>query len=323
MRSRNAAHVLVLLLMMDMAFAQSYPSKPVRFVVPTSAGGGADVVARALGQKLAATLGQPMVYDNRAGAGGIIGTEIAAKSPPDGYTLLIVTSAHTINPNLYAKLPYDTKQDFAPVGLVASLAYLLTVHPSLPVRSVGELIALAQAKPHQINFGSAGTGSSNHLAMESFKLTAGIDVAHVPYKGGSPAATALISGEVQLSFASPTNSLPFIKAGRLRGIAVTSTARLPIAPDLPTIAEAGFPGYQDIGWYGILAPAGVPREIVSKINQALAKAQQHTDVREFYARQGIDQATTTSVEDFTEVIRNEIAKWSKVVTAAGIRASQY
>jgi len=323
MRSRNAAHALVVMLMMDMAFAQSYPSKPVRFVVPTSAGGGADVVARALGQKLAATLGQPMVYDNRAGAGGIIGTEIAAKSPADGYTLLIVTSAHTINPSLYAKLPYDTKQDFAPVGLVASLAYLLTVHPSLPVRSVGELIALAHAKPHQMNFGSAGTGSSNHLVMESFKLTAGIDVAHVPYKGGSPAATALISGEVQLSFASPTNSLPFIKAGRLRGIAVTSSARLPIAPDLPTIAEAGFLGYQDIGWYGILAPAGVPREIVSKINQALTKAQQHPDVREFYARQGIDQATTTSVEDFAEVIRNEIAKWSKVVAAAGIRASQY
>ncbi len=308
-----------LILTPAVAIGQKYPSKPIRLVIPQAPTGGGDVIARALGARLAEALGQPIVYDNRAGAGGSIGSDLVAKAPPDGHTILVVSSAHTINPSLYATLPYDTEKSFAPIGLVASISFVLSVHPSIPARSVKQLVALAKSRPGQMNYGSGGNGSSNHLAMEYFKMTAGVNIVHVPYKGGAPATTALLSGEVGTTFASPPHVIGHIKAKRLAGLAVTNKARLPSLPELPTIAESGFPGYIDTGWYGFLAPAGTPKEIISVLNQELVMIQQSSQMQEFYTRQGFEPPMGLTPDDFAKLIKSELVKWAKVAEKAGIR----
>lgn len=311
--------VAALILTPAVAIGQKYPTKPLRFIIPQAPTGGGDVIARGLGARLADVLGQPVVYDNRAGAGGSIGSDLAAKAPPDGHTILIVTSAHAINPSLYASLPYDTEKSFAPVGLVASISFVLSVHPSVPARSLKQLVALAKARPGRMNYGSGGNGSSNHLAMEYFKLTAGINIVHIPYKGGAPATTALLGGEVDTAFNGPPHVIPHINARRLAGIAVTNKARLPSLPELPTIAESGFPGYIDTGWYGILAPAGTPKEIITILNQELGKIQKLPQIQEFYARQGLEPPVGWTPEEFAMLIKNELVKWARVAEKAGIR----
>lgn len=302
--------------------AQQYPVKPIRLIIPTAPGGGVDVVARALGERLSKSLGQPIIYDNRAGAGGIIGTDIAAKSSPDGYTLLIVTSAHSVNPSLYEKLPYDAVKDFTPVGLVAELSYVLSSHPGLPIKSVKDLIALAKAKPRQLNYGSAGNGSTNHMAMEYFKMRAGVDLTHVPYKGGAPATTALLAGEVQVNFSSPPHVIQHIKSGRLNGLAVTNLRRLQTLPDLPTLSESGFADYRETGWYAVLAPANTPKAIVERLNAEIVKVMRQPDLIKFYESQSIDPVSDTSPADLAKLIKSEIDRYAKIVKEAKIQIAK-
>jgi tripartite-type tricarboxylate transporter receptor subunit TctC len=302
-----------------LAAGQNYPSKPIRLIIPQAPSGGGDVIARALGARLFEALGQAIVYDNRAGAGGSIGTDLAAKAPPDGHTLLIVTSAHAINPALYTSLPYDSEKSFTPVALVASSSFVLSVHPSVPVRSLKQFVALVKARPGELNYGSGGNGSSNHLAMEYFKMIAGVNLLHVPYKGGAAATIALLSGEVATTFASPPQVIPHVKAKRLAGIAVTNKMRLPALPQLPTVAESGYPGYLDTGWYGILVPAGTPKQIVDRLNLEIVKIQQTTQMQEFLTKQGLEPPIGSTPEDFARLIKTELDKWGKVAAKAGIR----
>jgi len=302
--------------------AQDYPSKPIRFIIPTAPSGGADVLGRVVGQKLSELLKQPVIFDNRAGAGGVIGSDLTVKSPADGYTILIVTSAHAINPSLYEKLPYDTLKDFAPIGVIGGVSYVISAHPSLPVKSLKELIAFAKSKPHQLNYGSAGNGSSNHMAMEYFKMVAGVDLVHVPYKGGAPATTGLLTGEVQVNFSSPPHVISHINTKRLTGLAVTSLQRMPALMSLPTIAESGFPGYRETGWYGLLAPANTPRPIIDRLNRELLKILLLPEIQSFFEKQGFEYSSEKSPEDFGALIKAEMEKAEKVVKKAGIKISK-
>ena len=295
----------------------SYPSKPVRLVVPFPAGGTTDILARAVAQKLSETWGQQVIVDNRPGAGGNIGSELVAKSPPDGYTLLMGTvGTHAINPSLYAKMPYDHVKDFTPVILVAGVPNVLVVNPALPVNSVPELIAYAKANPNKLNFASSGNGTSIHLSGELFKTMTGAQMTHVPYKGSSPALTDLIGGQVQLMFDNLPSSLQFIKAGKLRALAVTTAARSQALPDVPTLAESGLPGFEASSWFGVLAPAGTPPAIVEKINGAVAAWLASPEAKEKLAGQGAIAAGGTS-DAFVRHIADESSKWSKVVKASG------
>jgi len=263
---------VVLAALSPVAAAQNYPTKPIRLVVPFPAGGTTDILARAAAQKLSEALGQQVVVDNRPGAGGNIGADIVAKSAPDGYTLLMGTvGTHAINPSLYTKMPYDHFKDFVPVVLVAGVPNVLVVTPSLPVNSVQDLIKLAKEKPGQINFASSGSGTSIHLSGELFKTMTGVEMTHVPYKGSSPALTDLMGGQVQLMFDNLPSALPQIKGGKLRAIAVTSTKRAPALPDIPTMAESGLPGFEASSWFGVLAPAGTPPAVVTRINTEINK----------------------------------------------------
>ncbi|HLQ24407.1 MAG TPA: tripartite tricarboxylate transporter substrate binding protein [Acidiferrobacterales bacterium] len=299
--------------------ADNYPNKPIRLIVPYTPGGGYDILARLLGQKLTERWGQQVVVDDRAGANGNIGAAAAAKSPPDGYTLLMGgIGPNAINASLY-ELSFDPVKDFAPVMLVATYQNILVVNPSLPVKSVKELIALAKSKPGQINYASAGSGSTQHLSAELFKTMAGIDLVHIPYKGSAPGMTALLSGEVSLMFNSTPTTLPYVKTGKLRGLTVTGSKRSPEAPELPTVAEAGVPGYEVIGWYGVLAPAGTPKEIVVKLNSELAKILQLPDIKERLKELGVEAGGGTP-EQFGDYIKKEIAKWAKVVKESGARS---
>jgi len=300
--------------------AAGYPAKPIRIVSPFAAGGSTDTLARLIGPKLTESWGQPVVVDNRPGAGGTIAAEIVAKAPPDGHTLLLTSvSAHAINPALRARLPYDPMKDFAPVTQLASGNNVLVVHPSLPVKTVKELIVLARARPGQLTFASGGVGTPAHLAGELFKSIAKVDLVHVPYKGGAPAAIALMSGEASLTFGSILSVLPQVKARRLKALAVTRASRSSALPDLPTVAEAGVPGFELNSWYGIVAPGGTPREIVSKLNGAIVRAIKSGEVRERLESEGIEPAGTSS-EEFARYIEAEIRKWSEVVRRAGIKA---
>jgi tripartite-type tricarboxylate transporter receptor subunit TctC len=314
-----AALAAVLALIAAGAAAQNYPTKPIRLVVPFPPGGTTDILAREVGQRLSASLGQTVVIDNRPGAGGNIGAELVAKSAPDGYTLLMCTvSTHAINPNLYAKLPYDHVADFAPVILVASVPNVLEVTPSLPVNSVADLIKLAKEKPGQINFASSGSGTSIHLSGELFKTMAGVDMTHVPYKGSAPALTDLIGGQVQVMFNNLPSSLPQIKAGKLRAIAVTSAQRAPALPNVPTIAESGLPGFEATSWFGVVAPAGTPPAIVARLNADMNQWLQTPEAREKLLAQGA-AAAGGSPEQFAAYIRAETEKWAKVVKASGAK----
>jgi len=299
--------------------AQSYPSKPIRFIVPFPPGGGNDVMARTVGQKLTEAFGQQLVIDNRAGAGGTIGAETAAHAVPDGYTLFLGgVASHGINPNLKAKLPYDPVRDFAPISLIASSPLVLVVHPSVPVKSIKELVQFAKARPGTLNFASNGTGGSSHLAAEMFKMMTGADMVHVPYKGLSPALTDLLSGQVQLMFSSTVAIMPQVRAGRLRPLAMTGAKRSPAMPEIPTVAESGVPGYETASWYGVLAPAGTPRSIIDKLSREIVKITHMPDVRERMTSEGAEPAGNTP-EEFAAHIKRELARWAKVIKQARIR----
>jgi tripartite-type tricarboxylate transporter receptor subunit TctC len=301
------------------ASAQNYPTKPIRLVVPFPPAGTTDILAREVGQRLSEALGQPVVIDNRPGAAGNIGSEIVAKSAPDGYTLLMCTvSSHAINPGLYSKVPYDHIKDFAPIALVARVPNVLEVTPSLPVNTVADLIKLAKEKPGQINFASSGSGTSIHLSGELFKTMAGVDMVHVPYKGSAPAITDLVGGQVQVMFDNLPSSIGQIKAGKLRAIAVTSAERAAALPNVPTIAESGLPGFEATSWFGVLAPAGTPPEIVKRLNAEIVKWLQSPEAREKLLSQGAVPAGG-SPEEFGAYIRTETDKWAKVIKASGAK----
>jgi tripartite-type tricarboxylate transporter receptor subunit TctC len=298
--------------------AADYPTKPIRLIVPLSPGGGTDIFARMLGQRLAERWGQQIVVDNRAGASGMVGSDIVAKAAPDGYTLVMVSSTHTMLPSLEPKMPFDPLRDFAAVTQATAQPYVLGVHPAIAALSVREFIALAKAKPGQLNYSSGGNGSAPHIGTELLKSMAGIDLVHVAYKGGAPAILALAGGEVAISFGSLPSTLPLVRAGKIRALAVSSLKRTPAAPDLPTIAEAGVPGFEIINWYGMLAPAKTPAHVIDKLYAAIAQTLQSAHVRERLLKDGTDIVASTPAE-FTVYIRNDIAKWIKVVKTAGIR----
>ena len=296
-----------------------YPSKPIRIVVPFPAGGTTDLIARAAAQKLTESLGQPVVVDNRPGAGGNIGAELVAKSAPDGYTLLMGTvGTHAINASLYPKMPYDHVRDFAPIILIAGVPNVLVVNLSLPVNSVQELIAYGKANPGKLNFASSGNGTSIHLSAELFKTMTGVQMAHIPYKGSAPAIQDLAGGQVQLMFDNLPSALPLIKAGRLKALAVTSKTRAAVLPDVPTVAESGLPGFEASSWFGLLASAGTPQPVIAKVNAEIAKWLATPEAREKLTTQGANVAGGTP-EDFARHIAAETAKWQKVVKDSGAK----
>jgi len=301
------------------AHSQDYPVKPVRWIVPYSAGGTSDYLARLIGQKLGESWGQNFVVDNRPGAAGNIGSEVAARMPADGYTLLLVATTHAMNPAVYGRLPFDAEKDFTPVINLVRQSFILSVHPSLPVKSVKELIALAKARPGEINFGSGGNGTSGHVAAELFSRAAGITMSHVPYRSMGHSVTALIAGEVQLSFNSPISNLAPSKAGKVRAIAVTSKKRLPSLPDVPTVDESGVPGFEEGNWQGVLMPAGAARPIVLKLNQEIGRILATPEITNRFVREGVE-VLGGPPEDFAAAIRSDLVKYAKLVKAAGIRA---
>jgi len=300
------------------AAAQSYPAKSIRLIVPFPPGGSADILARAIGQKAGEGLGQSLVVENRPGAGTAIGAEALAKSAPDGYAIMIGTvSSHAINPALNPKLPFDPVKDFTPVSLVASIPFAMIVHPSVPAKTVQEFVALARAKPGTLNYSSAGSGTSNHLAGELLRSMTGIDIVHVPYKGSAPALNDLIAGQVSLMFDLVLTAAPHVKSGAVRGLAVTGAQRSSALPELPTVAES-IPGYEVSAWFGIFAPAGVPQPVVQRLNAEFVKALQQPDLRQRLASQGAEPLTNTP-DEFAAYLRAEIDKWAKVVKAAGMK----
>ena len=298
-----------------------YPdNKPIRLIVPAAPGGGADFVARILGQKLGESLGQTVVVDNRSGASGTIAADNTAKAAPDGHTLLIGQSTSiVIAPHMYAKLGYDTLRDLVPVTLVAQVPNILVVHPSIKATNVKELIALAKARPDSLNYGSSGNGAPSHLAGEMFKSGAGVTMTHVPYKGAGPAVNDLVAGQIQIMFAPIVAVLPQVKAGRLRALAVTSSARSAAAPEVPTLAESGLPGYEISSWFGLFAPAGTPPAVVDRLYRESAKALQSADVRERFAQEGAEPVGSTPAE-FGGYVKSEFAKYGRIVKGIGIKA---
>ena len=301
-----------------LAHAQSYPTKPVRAIVPYPPGGGTDIMSRAICAKLSEAWGMQVVLDNRGGGGTLIGTEIASRAPADGYTLLITSPSFVINPTTRAKLPYDTVKDFQPITQFASQPYVLALHPKVAARDVKEFIALAKAKPDALNFGSTGIGSGSHLAGELFKYMTGTQLTHVAYKGMGPAIADLLGGQTQFVFAAILPVSPHVRSGRLRALAVSTDKRAASMPELPTISEAGVPGYSSNSWSGLFAPAGTPRAIIEKLNTDVVKILHQSDTRARLAADGAEPAGT-SIKDFESFIRNEIMKWTKVIQSAGIR----
>jgi len=298
---------------------RTYPARPIRMIVPQSAGGSTDLAARLVAQRMGDQLGQTVIVDNRPGAGSLNGTEIVAKAAPDGHTLLTVAASFAINPALHKKLPFDPIRDFAPVTMLCSLPHILVVHPSVPVKSVKELIALARSKPGELNFGSSGIATSTHLAAELFMHMTGTRMVNVPYKGGAPGMIALLGGQVQLYFATISTALPHIKSGKIRALAVTSAKRSVAAPEFPTIAEAGVAGYQHASWVGTFAPAKTPRAVVARLNAEAVKTVQAPEVRTALLRDGLE-AVGNSPEEFAAIVKSEVAKWMKIVPAAGVKA---
>jgi tripartite-type tricarboxylate transporter receptor subunit TctC len=302
----------------NVASAQEYPARPVRVIIPFPPGGSNDVVGRLIGTHLGERLGKQVIIDNRSGAGGVIGTEAVAKSPPDGYTLLMISLAHAVNPWLY-KLTYDPIKDFAPIGLLAKGPNVLVVHPSLPVKSVKELIALAKQKPGDLQYASAGIGSFQHLGGELFKLTAGVDLLHVPFKGGGPAMIDVVGGHTKVMFSSMVQTVPQIKSGKLRALATGGLERSPVLPDLPTIAEAGVPGYEAVNWWGLVAPAGTAQPIIDRLNREIEVVQKSPEVQKQFANEGAE-AVGMKPADFGGFMASEMNKWEKVVKQGGIKA---
>jgi tripartite-type tricarboxylate transporter receptor subunit TctC len=318
MRNLQSMLAAWLIVLAGAAFAQSYPSKTIRYIVPWPPGGGADVLSRILSPKLAEALGQQIVIDNRGGAAGNIGTDLAAKSAPDGYTILFTLSSHTINPKLYDKLPFDVEKDFIPISLAAYIPQILVAHPSVSANNIRELIALAKSQPGKLNYASVGTGSPGHIAGELFKLKTGVDMVHVPYKGGGPAVTDTLGGQVQLLFVSMPAALQYVKAGRLKALAVTSDKRSAAAPDIPTIAESGVPDCVVNSWYGALVPAKTSPSVVSKLQASFARVLQMPEVKERLFAQGAEATFSTSAE-FDRLIRDELKQWEFVIREARIK----
>lgn len=298
--------------------AQTYPTKSIRLIIPYPPGGGTDIIGRTVAQKLSEAFSQQVMVDNRGGAGGTIGTDIVAKSGADGYTLLMVPTSHVINPSIYPSLPYDTVKDFAPIALAASATIVLVSHPSVPVKSVKELIAFAKARPGQLNFGSAGNGTVFHLTGELFKRQAGIDLVHVPFKGGGPTVAAVAGGQITLSFETMLALFPHIQAHRVRALAVTGAKRSSVMPELPTIAESGFPTIVAENWYGFYAPAGTPKPVIDKLNTEIVKILKQPDVKTRFQGLGTEVMGSTP-EELGAYVGREMAKWSKTAKEAGAR----
>ncbi len=321
MRPRLAAVVcFVVQLMFSCALvAQEYPTRPIHLISPFPPGGYNDILSRIVGQKLSEAWKQQVVVENRPGANMIIGTELVAKAPPDGYTMLMASATHTINPSLY-KLPYDSIKDFTPIILVASNPLIFAVHPSVPAQTVKEFIALAKSRPEQFNFASFGSGSASHLAGELFNRVAGIHMVHIPYKGANPAITAILAGEVQVYMGSLASVYPHVRSGKLRAFGVTTLQRSGAAPDLPTIIEAGVPGFDVCSWFGILGPAGIPKGVVQKINSEVQRIIRLPDIKDRLLRDGADPLGGTA-EQFAEMIRTDMAKWSQAVKDSGARVN--
>jgi tripartite-type tricarboxylate transporter receptor subunit TctC len=298
--------------------AQTYPVKPIRVIVPFPAGGTSDILARAVGQKLSEEWKQQVIVDNRPGAGANIGAELVAKAAPDGYTLLLASTIHTINPSLYSKLGYDPVRDFAPITLIAATSQVLAVHNSLPVKTLKEFVAYARKRPGQLNYSSAGNGSQPHLTAELFKSMTKIDLVHVPYKGAPPAMTDLLAGHVALTFATAPSAVPHVKAGKLRALGVSTAQRITALPDVPTIAEAGVPGFEASGSNGLVGPTGMPAAVVERLNAAVVRIVREPAMSKYLSEQGADPLTTTPGE-YAAYIKAEVAKWSQVVKASGAK----
>jgi tripartite-type tricarboxylate transporter receptor subunit TctC len=322
MQRRIKAHGFCAIILLSAAcpgHAQTaYPNHALRMVVPSSAGGGADIVARIIAPKLAERLGQQVVVDNRPGAGTLIGGDIVAKAPPDGYTLLMAISTLATNPVIYKKMPYDALRDFAAVTQIAALPNVLVVHPSVPVKTAQELIAFARAHPKQLSYGSPGTGTNPHLAMELFCSMAKVGMVHIPYKGSAPAVIDLVAGHITVMAATALTGIPHVRSGRLRALAVTSAKRTAAAPEVPTIAESALPGYDAVQWYGVLAPAQTPADIVTKLHAEIARILQLPEVKDRLLGDGADPVGNTP-DEFARFIRAETAKWTKVARDAGIK----
>lgn len=312
--------IAVTLLMPAMSGAQSYPSRSIRFVVPFAPGGGNDILGRIVAQKLHESLGVPVVVDNRGGAGGTIGTDIVSKSPSDGYTMLINNVSLAVNVTLYSKLPYDTLKDLEPVSLAGRQPNILVVHPTLPVKSVKELLALARAKPGQLAFASGGIGSSSHLSAELLKYMTKIDLVHVPYKGMGPALIDLVSGQTQLAMATMASALPHIRNKRMRPLAVSTGKRVAVVPEVPTMMEAGVKDFEYSTWYGVLVPAGTPQVVITRLNAELVKALAMPDVKERFGAQGVEP-DATSAQEFKTFLNAEVKRWAPVIKASGMKVN--
>lgn len=315
----NLAGSLLVVLFASCAWGQGYPNRPVKLIVPMTPGGGNDIVGRTVAQTLQARLHQPIVIENRPGAGGNVGTEFVARSPADGYTLLLVSNAQVMNPWLYKQLPFDIIRDFSPVTMLATLPMLVLTNPSLPVNSVSGLIAYARANPGRLSYASPGVGTPHHLATELFKKTAGIDMVHVPYKGGAPTVTALIAGEVQVMFGVVATTMPHVKAGKLRALATAEARRIPMMPELPTVAESGIEGFGVGIWFGIVAPAGTPASVVAQLSGETRRVLELPEIRERLLAQGFVIAYQDP-DEFRSAIAADYDKWGKVIRAVGVTA---
>ena len=314
---RNAFAALVLALIAGAVVAQPWPSKPIKWVVPFAPGGTTDILARTIGEKLSVALGQPIIVENKPGAGGGVGAEQVAKSPPDGYTIMGGTiSTHAINASLYKNLPYDPVRDFAPITLIVRVPNMLVVNPDVPAKDVRELIALLKTNPGKYSFASSGNGTSQHLSGELFKVMTGVEMQHVPYRGSPPALADVVGGQVTMTFDNITTAWPLVKGGKLRALAVTTAKRSPIAPDVPTLAESGLAGYEIGSWQGVFAPAGVPAEIVKRFNAEIVRIINAPDVRQKLVDMGAEPAPNTS-EEFAAMVKAEVAKWADVVRKSG------
>jgi tripartite-type tricarboxylate transporter receptor subunit TctC len=314
---RDALAGLVLALIAGVVAAQPWPSKPIKWVVPFAPGGTTDILARTIGEKLSVTLGQPIIVENKPGAGGGVGAEQVAKSPPDGYTIMGGTiSTHAINASLYKNLPYDPVRDFAPITLIVRVPNMLVVNPDVPAKDVRELIALLKANPGKYSFASSGNGTSQHLSGELFKVMTGVEMQHVPYRGSPPALADVVGGQVTMTFDNITTAWPLVKGGKLRALAVTTAKRSPIAPDVPTLAESGLPGYEIGSWQGVFAPAGVSTEIVKRLNAEIVRIINAPDVRQKLVDMGAEPAPNTP-EEFAAMVKAEVAKWADVVRKSG------
>jgi tripartite-type tricarboxylate transporter receptor subunit TctC len=300
------------------AFSQAYPARPVKIVVPFAAGGPADIYARVVGEKLQAALGQSFVVENKPGGGAIVGTDAVAKSAPDGYTLLMMSNTHTVNESLFHEKPYQLLRDLVPVAPVNSSDLVMVVHPSVPANTLAEFIALAKARPGGLNYASSGPGTPYHMAAELFKAMAGVDVVHVPYKGSSGARTDILGGQVQMMFDAITTMAPNVRAGKLKALGTSGKSRSTVLPDVPTISEAGVPGYEAVIWLGIMAPAGTPKAIVERLNAEITKATSSSDVRESWGRQGA-VAMSMTPDEFAHFLREDIEKWARIVKISGAK----